>query len=121
MIECWHPLGCLYLMNRSYAGRASKMDDINVKIHQFIKDRLGIDESAITNNASFYDDLNVDSLDFCELIVDIEKEFDMTIPDDMYEKFTTVGSLINYVFKQTNLKTSKEPEMSTVLEERIAS
>lgn len=108
-------------MNRSYAGRASKMDDINLKIHQFIKDRLGIDESAITSSASFYDDLNVDSLDFCELIVDIEKEFDMAIPDDMYEKFTTVGSLVNYVSKQANLKTPKEPEMSSVLEERIAS
>jgi acyl carrier protein len=97
-----------------------KMNDINLKIHQFIKDKLGVEESAITDSASFYDDLDVDSLDFCELIVDIEKAFDITIPDDMYEKFKTVGSLVNYVSKQSNLKTSSVPEMSTGLEERMS-
>ena len=56
-----------------YAGRALEMNDITLKIHELIKDKLGVDESAITNNASFYDDLEVDSLDFCELIVDMRK------------------------------------------------
>ena len=96
------------------------MNDITLKIHHFIKDKLGVEESVITNSASFYDDLDVDSLDFCELIVDIEKEFDITIPDDLYEKFKTVGSLVNYVSKHVNLKTPKEPEMSSVLEERMS-
>jgi len=90
------------------------MNDINIKIHQFIKDRLGVDESAIVNNASFYDDLEVDSLDFCELIVDIEKEFNITIPDDMYEKFKTVGSLVNYVSKLVTIKMPKIPELESI-------
>ncbi len=97
-----------------------KMNDINLNIQQFIKDKLDVEESAITNSALFYDDLDVDSLDFCELIVDIEKEFDITIPDTMYEKFKTVGSLVNYVDKQLNLKTSSATEMSAVLEERMS-
>ncbi|MFI5162121.1 MAG: acyl carrier protein [Sphingobacteriales bacterium] len=84
------------------------MNDINLKIRQFIKDKLGVEESAIKNNASFYGDLDVDSLDFCELIVDIEKEFDIVIPDDVYEKFKTVGSLINYVSAQVNLHAAAE-------------
>ena len=73
------------------------MNDITLKIHQFIQDKLGVDESAITNSASFYDDLEVDSLDFCELIVDVEKEFDIRIPDDQYERLKTVGSVPTFV------------------------
>jgi acyl carrier protein len=85
-----------------------KMNDINLRIQQFIKDKLGIEESAITANATFYGDLDVDSLDFCELIVDIEKEFDIVIPDDVYEKFKTVGSLVKYVSSQVHLPVAKE-------------
>jgi acyl carrier protein len=96
------------------------MNDINVKIHQIIKDKLGVDESAITNNASFYDDLDVDSLDFCELIVDIETEFNIAIPDDKYEKFKTVGLLVNYVTKESSSRTANMPETSNVIEERLS-
>jgi acyl carrier protein len=84
------------------------MNDVTLKIRGFIIYKLGIDESAITDNASFYGDLDVDSLDFCELIVDIENEFDITIPDDVYEKFKTVGSLTNYVSKQVSLGLAEE-------------
>jgi len=84
------------------------MNDITLKIRGFIIHKLGIDESAITDNASFYGDLDVDSLDFCELIVDIEKEFDITIPDDVYERFKTVGSLADYVSKQVGLAAVEE-------------
>jgi acyl carrier protein len=93
------------------------MENIKVKIHQFIQDKLGVDESAITSHASFYNDLEVDSLDFCELIVDIEKEFDIRIPDDQYEKLNTVGALINYVAKQVNHGLPKVSEMNMVAEE----
>jgi acyl carrier protein len=96
------------------------MDDINVKIHQFIKDKLGVDESAITSSASFYDDLEVDSLDFCELIVDIEREFGIGIPDDKYERLKTVGSLVNYVSGQVNLTLPKVPDMDLDIEERLS-
>ena len=87
------------------------MNAVNVKIREFIRYKLGIEESAIRNDASFYGDLDVDSLDFCELIVDIEKEFNITIPDDVYERFTTVGSLTHYVSSQVNRSKPKVSEM----------
>lgn len=96
------------------------MNDINIKIHQFIKDKLGVEESAITNNASFYDDLDVDSLDFCELIVDIEKEFNITIPDEMYEKFKTVGLLANHVSRQVITKMPQVPGLDLIAKERLS-
>ena len=76
------------------------MNDINLKIRQIITDRLGVDESVLTNNTDFYDDLGVDSLDFCEVIVDIEKTFNVIIPDEMCVKFKTLGSLVNYITRQ---------------------
>jgi len=66
---------------------------IDIKIRQLIKDKLGKDESQIIDEASFRDDLEVDSLDFTELIVGVEKEFKIAIPDDMYERLKTVGAL----------------------------
>jgi acyl carrier protein len=97
-----------------------KMNDITLKIHQFIKDKLGVDESAITNSASFYDELEVDSLDFCELIVDIEKEFDISIPDDMYERLKTVGALVNYVTKNVDVKYPVVSDMNVMTEDRLS-
>jgi acyl carrier protein len=76
------------------------MIDVNLKIRMIIKDKLGVDDSVITNEATFYDDLGVDSLDFCEVIVDIEKAFDITIPDEICAKLKTVISLVNYVSQQ---------------------
>jgi len=96
------------------------MNAVNVKIREFIRYKLGIEESAITNGATFYGDLDVDSLDFCELIVDIEKEFNIVIPDDVYERFKTVGSLIDYVSSQVNRTKPKVPEMHVVTERRLS-
>jgi acyl carrier protein len=73
------------------------MNDINLKIHQIIGDKLGLDGAIIKNDARFYDDLGIDSLDFCEVIVDVEREFNISIPDDVYERFNTVNSLADYV------------------------
>jgi acyl carrier protein len=95
------------------------MNDIKIKIHRFIEDKLGIEESAIKDSASFYDDLEVDSLDFCELIVDIEKEFNIQIPDDAYEKLKTVGLLVNYVARTIRSESFKAPEISTLEEEHL--
>jgi acyl carrier protein len=76
------------------------MNDINLKIRQILKDKLGVDESELKNETKFYDDLAVDSLDFCEVIVDIEKAFDISIPDEDCAKFKTLGSLVKYVTHQ---------------------
>ncbi|HTK20894.1 MAG TPA: acyl carrier protein [Mucilaginibacter sp.] len=96
------------------------MNDITLKIYEFIEDKLGVERSAIKNSAPFYNDLNVDSLDFCELIVDVEKEFGIQIPDDIFDKLKTVGSLINYVAKATYSEFPKVTSIETHQEERLS-
>ena len=96
------------------------MNDITLKIHQFIEDKLGVDKPAIKASASFYNDLNVDSLDFCELIVDVEKEFNIQIPDDVFDKLKTVGSLVNYVAKATHSELPKVARIEVTKEERLS-
>ena len=67
------------------------------RVKSVIVDQLGVDESAITPEASFVDDLNADSLDIVELIMGLETEFDIEIPDEEAEKIRTVGDAINYI------------------------
>lgn len=67
------------------------------KIKSVIVDQLGVDESQITMEASFADDLGADSLDVVDLIMGIEQEFDIEIPDEDAEKITTVGDAVNYI------------------------
>jgi acyl carrier protein len=67
------------------------------KVVHIIVDKLGIDQDKLRYDASFADDLGVDSLDVLELLVTIEKEFQLTIPDEEAEKIKTVGQLIDYV------------------------
>ena len=76
------------------------MNETEIKIHHVIKEKLGVDESLINNEALFNEDLGVDSLDFCEMIVSIEKELNVQIPDDDFGRLKTVGSLVNYVDKK---------------------
>lgn len=61
----------------------------------------GVEESEVTNEASFTNDLGADSLDTVELIMEFEKEFNVTIPDDQAEKITTVGDAISYIEANT--------------------
>lgn len=73
------------------------MSDIAGKVKAIIVDKLGVDESEVTSEASFTNDLGADSLDTVELIMEFEKEFDMAIPDDQAEKIGTVGDAIKYI------------------------
>lgn len=73
------------------------MSDIAGKVTAIIVDKLGVDESEVTPEASFTNDLGADSLDTVELIMEFEKEFDMAIPDDQAEKIGTVGDAIKYI------------------------
>ena len=66
-------------------------------IKQMIVDQLGVDEDTITEDSSFVDDLNADSLDMVELVMAMEQEFDIEIPDDVAEKVTTVKDAIDYI------------------------
>jgi len=75
------------------------MAEIAEKIKKIIVDKLGVDESEVTNEASFTNDLGADSLDTVELIMEFEKEFDISIPDEEAEKIQTVGEVISYLDK----------------------
>ncbi len=67
------------------------------RVKEVIVDQLGADESAVTMDASFIDDLGADSLDLVELIMGLETEFDIEIPDEDAEKIRTVGDAVNYI------------------------
>ncbi len=76
-------------------------NDLSAKITAIIVDKLGVDEDDINPEASFTNDLGADSLDTVELIMELEKEFDITIPDEDAENIATVGDAISYVEKAT--------------------
>ncbi len=73
------------------------MSDVASKVKAIIVDKLGVDESEVTNEASFTNDLGADSLDTVELIMEFEKEFDLAIPDDQAEKISTVGEAVSHI------------------------
>ena len=67
------------------------------KVKAIIVDQLGVEEDAVKMEAAFLDDLGADSLDIVELIMALEEEFDIEIPDEEAEKITTVGDAVNYI------------------------
>ena len=67
------------------------------RIKTVIADQLGVDESVITMDSAFIDDLGADSLDVVELIMGLENEFDLEIPDEDAETITTVGDVVEYI------------------------
>ncbi|KJF44702.1 MULTISPECIES: acyl carrier protein [Draconibacterium] len=73
------------------------MSDVAAKVKAIIVDKLGVDESEVTTEASFTNDLGADSLDTVELIMEFEKEFDLAIPDDEAEKISTVGEAVAHI------------------------
>ena len=73
------------------------MSEIASRVKAIIGDKLGVEESEVTPEASFTNDLGADSLDTVELIMEFEKEFGITIPDDQAEKIGTVGDAVSYI------------------------
>jgi len=73
------------------------MSEIAQKVTSIIVDKLGVEESEVTSEASFTNDLGADSLDTVELIMEFEKEFNISIPDDQAENIATVGNAISYL------------------------
>jgi acyl carrier protein len=78
------------------------MSDIASRVKAIIVDKLGVDESEVTPEASFTNDLGADSLDTVELIMEFEKEFNIGIPDDQAENIGTVGDAVKYI--EANVK-----------------
>ena len=72
-------------------------DDTEAKVIAIVAEQLGVDKSEISKGTSFVNDLNADSLDTVELVMEFEDEFDMSIPDEEAEKIQTVGQAIEYI------------------------
>lgn len=72
------------------------------RVKKIIVDKLGVDENEVTNEANFIQDLGADSLDTVELIMEFEKEFDVSIPDEQAEKIQTVGQAVEYLESHTS-------------------
>jgi acyl carrier protein len=72
-------------------------EEVLGKIQEITADRLGVDEGDVTPDASFREDLEADSLDLVELIMELEEQFGMEIPDEEAEKITTVEEAVDYV------------------------
>ena len=77
--------------------KQSDMSDIASRVKKIIVDKLGVDEAEVTTEASFTNDLGADSLDTVELIMEFEKEFNISIPDEQAETITTVGQAVSYL------------------------
>ncbi|MBR1765626.1 MAG: acyl carrier protein [Bacteroidales bacterium] len=73
------------------------MSEIATRVTNIITEKLGVEESQVTPEASFTNDLGADSLDTVELIMELEKEFDLSIPDEEAEKIVTVGDAIAFI------------------------
>ena len=77
------------------------MADVNIqeKVIEIVSEQMGVDKAEVTPETSFINDLNADSLDTVELVMEFEDEFDMSIPDEEAEKIQTVGAAIDYIKK----------------------
>lgn len=83
------------------------VQEIENKVIEIISEQMGVDKSEITRETSFINDLNADSLDTVELVMEFEDEFDMSIPDEEAEKIQTVGAAVDYIINAIHAK-SKE-------------
>ena len=78
--------------------------EIQEKVSQIVSEQMGIDKSELTPETSFVDDLNADSLDTVELVMEFEDEFEMSIPDEEAEKIRTIGQAIDYITEHSKQK-----------------
>ncbi len=83
------------------------VETIEAKVIEIVSEQMGVDKSEVNKDTSFINDLNADSLDTVELVMEFEDEFDMSIPDEEAEKIQTVGAAIDYII---NIVKSKEQE-----------
>ena len=73
------------------------MENIEARVKKIVAEQLGVNEADVKSDSSFVNDLGADSLDTVELVMELEEEFDINIPDDAAEKIQTVGQAIDYI------------------------
>ena len=81
------------------------VEEITDKVYTIVSEQMGVNKAEINRETSFINDLNADSLDIVELVMEFEDNFDMSIPDEEAEKIKTVGQAIDYI---ANTQTKKE-------------
>jgi acyl carrier protein len=86
--------------NTGKAGAGILMSDISERVKKIVVEHLGVEESKVTPEASFIDDLGADSLDTVELVMAFEEAFGVEIPEDAAEKISTVRDAVDYIEKQ---------------------
>ena len=74
-------------------------EEIKVKVVKIVSEQMGVDKSEVTMETSFVNDLNADSLDTVELVMEFEDEFELSIPDEDAEKIQTVGKAVEFIGK----------------------
>jgi acyl carrier protein len=88
--------------NKSLKTGGKKMASVEEKVKEIIVEQLGVDPAQVTPEASFVNDLGADSLDTVELVMALEEEFNLEIPDEEAEKISTVGQAVEYIKKNTS-------------------
>lgn len=83
-------------------------DEVEAKIKSIVAEQLGVDEAEISRETSFVNDLNADSLDTVELVMEFEDEFDISIPDEEAEKIQTIGQAVDFVVEHPGKGSTKE-------------
>jgi len=83
--------------NRARTWRIVKVASVQERVIDIVAEQLGVDKEKVTPETSFVNDLGADSLDTVELVMELEEEFDINIPDDAAEKIQTVGQAIKYI------------------------
>jgi acyl carrier protein len=78
------------------------MEKVEQRIKKIVAEQLGVNETEVKNESSFVDDLGADSLDTVELVMALEEEFEVEIPDEQAEKIHTVQQAIDYIHSHTN-------------------
>jgi len=79
-------------------------DEIREKVVKIVSEQMGVDQGEITDDTSFVNDLNADSLDTVELVMEFEDQFELSIPDEEAEKIQTVGLAVEHIFKHQGNK-----------------
>jgi acyl carrier protein len=84
--------------------KVASQEEVQEKVISIVSEQLGVDKAEISRETSFVNDLNADSLDTVELIMELEDAFEMSIPDEEAEKIQTVGQAIDYIVQHMNAK-----------------
>ncbi len=85
-------------------SKVASETEVEEKVISIVSEQLGVDKAEISRETSFVNDLNADSLDTVELIMELEDAFEMSIPDEEAEKIQTVGQAIEYIVQHLNAK-----------------